>query len=129
MRPCSVEVSQEGVAKLFSRKIPSLRNAIFLLLMLALASPALADKAHAAGALLIVVVTEAMSFGLLKSSGACGADIVVAEGQSFGVPVSSGHAKRVTFVIDAAGKVRKVFPNVNPDGHAAELLEALKSLG
>ena len=48
---------------------------------------------------------------------------------AFGVPVSSGHAKRVTFVIDAAGKVRKVFPDVNPDGHAGELLEALKALG
>ena len=47
---------------------------------------------------------------------------------AFGVPVSSGHAKRVTFLIDAAGKVRKVFPSVNPDGHAAELLEALKAI-
>ncbi|MEO7036456.1 MAG: peroxiredoxin [Polyangiaceae bacterium] len=48
---------------------------------------------------------------------------------AFGVPVNSGHAKRVTFVIDGAGKVRKVFRNVNPDGHAAELIEALKALG
>jgi peroxiredoxin Q/BCP len=47
---------------------------------------------------------------------------------AFGVPVFSGHAKRVTFVIDKTGNVAKVFPNVNPDGHAAELLEALKAL-
>ena len=48
---------------------------------------------------------------------------------AFGVPVSSGHAKRVTFVIDAAGKVREVFPDVVPAEHAAALIAALKRLG
>jgi glycine dehydrogenase subunit 1 len=50
----------------------------------------IAEAARAAGALTVVVTTEAVAFGLLKSPGEMGADIAVAEGASIGVGLNFG---------------------------------------
>ncbi|SNR87813.1 MULTISPECIES: aminomethyl-transferring glycine dehydrogenase subunit GcvPA [unclassified Azospirillum] len=51
---------------------------------------ALCDAAHAKGTLVIVVVTEVVSLGLLTPPGEMGADIVVCEGQSIGNGLNFG---------------------------------------
>ena len=45
--------------------------------------------------------------------------------KAFGVPLKNGRSSRVTFVLGADGRVKRVFPQVTPRGHAAELLAAL----
>ena len=45
--------------------------------------------------------------------------------KAFGVTIKNGKAARVSFVLDASGRVTKVFPKVTPTGHGAELLAAL----
>ena len=35
---------------------------------------------------------------------------------------------RATFIINPEGKIARVFPKVNPNGHAIEILTALKEL-
>ncbi|MCC4239428.1 aminomethyl-transferring glycine dehydrogenase subunit GcvPA [Thalassospira povalilytica] len=50
----------------------------------------LADLCHAKGALLVVVFTEAVAFGAIKSPGSFGADIVCGEGQSIGNALNYG---------------------------------------
>ena len=51
---------------------------------------AIAEAAHARGALLVAVVTDPVMLGLLEAPGALGADIVVGEGQSLGVGLQFG---------------------------------------
>ena len=71
----------------------------------------IAEAAHAKGALLIVVVTEAVSLGLIEPPGAMGADIVAAEGQSignglnFGGPYVGLFAAREKFIRQMPGRL------------------------
>ncbi|HVY51282.1 MAG TPA: aminomethyl-transferring glycine dehydrogenase subunit GcvPA [Devosia sp.] len=70
-----------------------------------------AEAAHVRGALLIVVVTEVVSLGLIEAPGALGADIVVCEGQSignalnFGGPYVGLMATRKEFVRQMPGRL------------------------
>ncbi len=71
----------------------------------------LAEACHAKGVLLVVVITEIISTGLLRSAGEMGADIVVAEGQSlgnnlnFGGPYVGLLATREKFVRQIPGRL------------------------
>jgi glycine dehydrogenase subunit 1 len=79
----------------------------------------LAEAAHAAGALLVVVV-DPIALGLLKSPGEFGADIVVGEGQgmgaglNFGGPYLGFFATREEYVRRMAGRL--VGQTVDADG-------------
>jgi glycine dehydrogenase subunit 1 len=71
----------------------------------------LAAKCRDAGALLVVVVTEPVSLGLMRSPGEMGADIVAAEGQgignglTFGGPYLGLMATRERFVRQLPGRI------------------------
>ena len=71
----------------------------------------IAEKAHANGALLIAVFTEAVALGAIEPPGPQGADIVVGEGQSIGNPLTFGgpyvglFATRQKFVRQMPGRL------------------------
>ncbi len=81
---------------------------------------ALAAACRDKGALLVVVVTEVVALGALKSPGAMGADIVVCEGQSignglnFGGPYVGLFATREKYVRQMPGRL--VGETVDADG-------------
>ncbi len=48
--------------------------------------------------------------------------------EELGIKSIIGNAKRVTFVLDADGKIIKIYPNVSPDKHSKELIEFINGL-
>jgi peroxiredoxin Q/BCP len=48
--------------------------------------------------------------------------------EAYGVPVTFGFAKRVTFVIDRQGKIAQIFPAVDPEVHADQIMDAVSKL-
>ena len=48
--------------------------------------------------------------------------------KALGVLGERGVANRVTFLLDPAGRVAKVYPEVSPESHADEILEDAKTL-
>ena len=87
---------------------------------------ALAAACREKGALLVVVVTEVVALGALKSPGAMGADIVVCEGQSignglnFGGPYVGLFATRDKYVRQMPGRL--VGETVDADGRRGFVL-------
>jgi peroxiredoxin Q/BCP len=51
------------------------------------------------------------------------ADTDKAWAKAFGVPVKAGFAERVSFLLDANGKLANVYPGVDPGVHAREVLD------
>jgi glycine dehydrogenase subunit 1 len=68
---------------------------------------ALAGEAHAHGALLVSVTTEALSLGCLRAPGELGADVACGEAQSFGVPMAWG-GPHLGFLAARAALVRQM---------------------
>lgn len=85
----------------------------------------LADKVHAAGALLVVVANP-LALALFKSPGELGADIVVGEGQPLGIPLSFGgpylgyFATRMQHVRKIAGRI--IGETTDQDGKRAYVM-------
>ncbi|WP_299194205.1 aminomethyl-transferring glycine dehydrogenase subunit GcvPA [uncultured Erythrobacter sp.] len=68
----------------------------------------IAEAAHAKGALLVVVNTEPVALGAIKSPGEQGADIVVGEGQSIGVGLQFGGPYLGLFAVRDPKHVRQM---------------------
>jgi peroxiredoxin Q/BCP len=48
---------------------------------------------------------------------------------ALGIRSERGLAKRTTYLIDGGGTLRRIWENVQIDGHADEVLEAARALG
>ncbi len=46
----------------------------------------------------------------------------------YGVDLAFGIAKRKSFLVDSKGRIAKIYEEVTPSKHAAEVLEELKNV-
>jgi len=69
---------------------------------------AIAEAAHARGALLVAVNTEPVALGAIEAPGELGADIVVGEGQAIGVGLQFGGPYLGLFAVRDARHVRQM---------------------
>ena len=107
----------------------------------AIAFTGLADQFAAAGALIVGISPDTVkSHDKFKAKYELAIQLVSdaekAVAQSYGVWVKKSRygreymgVERTTFLIDADGKVAKIWNKVRVEGHAAAVLEAVKELG
>lgn len=56
------------------------------------------------------------------------ADVDSTVATAYGVSVTAGFADRVTYLVDAAGNIAQVYPDVDPGVHADEVIAAIEAL-
>lgn len=57
------------------------------------------------------------------------ADVDANVTEEYGVPIEMGMARRVTFLIDGEGVIRRIWQDVDPGVHADEVIAAIETLG
>lgn len=56
------------------------------------------------------------------------ADVDSTAANAYGVPVTAGFASRMTYLVDRAGNIAQVYPDVDPGVHADEVITAIEAL-
>lgn len=111
-RPLGIEVAEVALTDLITPSVPDIDDAACLIVQnpnflgYLEAMPALAERAHNAGAL-FVAVCDLLSLAVLKAPGEYGADIAVGDGQTVGNAVNFG-GPHFGFMVVTEGLIRQL---------------------